>query len=71
MKEKFYRFNNYFYHSFGNGRTEKVLAYKHIYGIMNTVSTQTYEPGDKGTEEITELQYNRVKKLVLTKLLKQ
>lgn len=71
MKAKFYRMNRWFFCHKGTGVTEKVMAYKHEYGIVNLQSNLTIEPGEEGTEEITEVQFNRIKKLVLARLLKK
>ena len=64
---KYYKLFKAYYKDLGNGKTEVVRAYKHHFGFERNLSS--IFSLDKA-EEITELQYNRVKKIVLAKLLK-
>jgi hypothetical protein len=53
------------YYKIDGARAEHVRAYKHNYGILNTES-KLYDHSDM--EPITEAQFTRVKKLILTKI---
>lgn len=50
----------------GNGRCEKVTSYKHSFGIQNLLMDLVDIPVE--AKEITELQYDRIKKLIISKL---
>jgi len=62
---KFYRYGMNFY-KIGSKGFEKVMAYKHHVGIEKESS---FSPDMEELEEITEMQYNRVKRLILKKLI--
>lgn len=65
---KYYKLFKAYYKDLGNDKAEVVRAYKHHFGIERNLSS-IFSLDE--AEEITELQYNRVKKIVLAKLLNQ
>ncbi len=61
------------YYKVQKNKTEKVSAYKHYFGIeCNLPSVFSLDSvfSLEEAEEVTELQFNRIKKIVLAKLLK-
>jgi hypothetical protein len=66
---KYYRLFGAYYHNLENGYIEKLSLYKHDFGIRNVLEQYCEIP--KESKEITEAQFNRVKKLILAKLLNQ
>lgn len=62
---KFYKSGRIYYKV--TDRTEKVYAYRHCFAVENSNQIFVYEDSD--STQITEPQYNRVKKLILKKLL--
>ena len=68
MKTKFYK-QNKFYFKVMPVKTEKVSGYRHHYGIEVNPSSQYDQEEIETLPEITEVQYNRIKKLVIAKIL--
>lgn len=65
---KFYK-QNKFYFKVTPVKTEKVSGYRHHYGIEVNPSSQYDQEEIETLLEIIEIQYNRIKKLVLAKIL--
>jgi hypothetical protein len=65
---KYYKLFRNYYKDLGKGKSERIKAYRLNYGIEVELSSM-FDLG--GGDEITEAQYNRIKRLVLAKLLKQ
>lgn len=63
---KFYRYSKNFYKITGAKSFEKITAYKFEYSIQ---VFGYFSPELKELEEITEAQYNRVRRLILKKLI--
>ena len=66
-KTKFYKWDR-FLRKVTATRSEKVAYYHHHFGITNE---RLFGLDLEGMEEISEAQYNRVKKIILAKLLNQ
>lgn len=62
---KYYRFRFHFY-AIKEKTFERISMYRHCYGIEKL---NYFVPDMQELEEITEAQYNRVKRLILKKII--
>ena len=62
-KTKYYK-DSKIYHKVGEGRHEKIYAFHYCFGIESNY----FQNQEIDGYEITETQYNRVRKLIMVKL---